>query len=296
MGGNKSAPFITVWKTDNTDADSTAANQIKLPFQATTVIPSKLKIDWGDGTIVNVPAGTVGSNSLFTHTYSTSGIYEVKIYGHINTWQWGSSYKVDRNKIIEVKQWGGFKPYDRQGLFWECNNVTMANVVDVLDLSECISLQHAFFRNYSNTYINRIEEWDVTNLSGSQALSSTFSFAQQFNQDLSSWASKVGNIINMSNAFQNATSFNKDLSSWVPYMNLNVNLQNFMLGKSSANYDYQHVDNFLIAMASRSWAGRSQAKTISFGTCQRSTNSTTAYDALVLDGWTIGLSATVITP
>ena len=39
-----------------------------------------------------------------------------------------------------------------------------------------------------------------------------FSYAQNFNQDLSAW--DVSNVTNMSGMFENAQNFNQDLSAW----------------------------------------------------------------------------------
>jgi surface protein len=59
------------------------------------------------------------------------------------------------------------------------------------------------------TSVNGIESWNV---SGVTDMTSMFSFATSFNQDISLW--DVSNVTSMNNMFGFATSFNQDISSW----------------------------------------------------------------------------------
>lgn len=68
---------------------------------------------------------------------------------------------------------------------------------------------HGLLNNYNAKFNSPIGSWDVANVTN---MSSAFSNAVLFDQDLSEWDTiKVGNMTNM---FYNAWSFNQDISGW----------------------------------------------------------------------------------
>ena len=96
----KKAPrqFISVWKTDNPGASNN--DQITLPLTSSA---HHLRIDWGDGNVEQL-IGSPGLSGL-THTYSSAGVYEVKIDGIMAGWDFDLfNYDDDEDKIIEIKQ------------------------------------------------------------------------------------------------------------------------------------------------------------------------------------------------
>ncbi|UWD35390.1 BspA family leucine-rich repeat surface protein [Mycoplasma cottewii] len=86
------------------------------------------------------------------------------------------------------------------------------------------------FSNNQNETIKGIENWDTSNIT---IMSSTFSNAKNFNQDINSW--DVSNVTNMIKMFENASAFNKSLDKW----NVSsVEFMNFMFsGAKSFNQD-----------------------------------------------------------
>ena len=64
-------PFITKWKTDN----SGVSNSDQVIININTNYTYNYDIDWGDGST------ETGLTTAPSHTYSSPGTYEIKIYG-----------------------------------------------------------------------------------------------------------------------------------------------------------------------------------------------------------------------
>lgn len=124
----------------------------------------------------------VGQTSSYTCTYPSHGTYTIAISGNFPSFYNGNvTTDNNKNKIIDVKQWGG--------QVWK-------------------SLSSAF-SNASNLNVTAV---DTPNLSQVTSLSSMFSFASSLNSPLSSW--DVSNVTDLSYMFFGASSFNQPLNSW----------------------------------------------------------------------------------
>ena len=94
-------PFITVWRigdADYGDGDLT----LTLPLNSDNI---NATVDWGDGTVEALDSKAAGN-----HTYSSAGDYTVTISVYILgfTFLNGAANVQDRNKLIDIKQWGQF--------------------------------------------------------------------------------------------------------------------------------------------------------------------------------------------
>ena len=185
-------------------------------------------INWGDG---NTSANTY-SNS--THTYNSPGDYTVTITGTIDDWGFydGITSRGTPLSIISVTQWGTLL-LDKTGGFYGCANLTLTSVVDVPNIdnnggfllfNSCLSI----------TTINRIGEWDVSNVI---AMNGMFYNCTSFNGNMSRW--NVSNVTDMSNMFSN-TLFNNDVSEWNVSNVLSMNSMFF--GNSVFNQDVSGWD------------------------------------------------------
>src|SRR5689334_5804706 len=116
--------FVTTWKTNNSGVSSN--NQITIPTY--DGIYYNYDINWGDGT---TNTGVMGGNN--THTYSTAGVYTVRISGNFPRIYFNGSG--DAPKILSIEQWGSFMNWTSfESAFYGCTNLVV-NATDAPDLS-----------------------------------------------------------------------------------------------------------------------------------------------------------------
>ena len=96
--GSPPKRFQSTW--DTTQAGS-SNNQVVLPLQSAGAY--SFQIDWGDGTS-NRDTITAYDQAEVTHTYDSTGVYEIRIIGGITGWVFNNGG--DDDKIIEISQWG----------------------------------------------------------------------------------------------------------------------------------------------------------------------------------------------
>ena len=223
--------FISKWDTSKIYVDESGNNftrqsnskQVKLPLDSTGTY--NFSVDWGDGT-----------NSIITrydqaeslHTYNTEGVYTIKINGTIEGFRFADFG--DKEKLIEISQWGNLKLGNGGGYFQRAKNLKIT-ATDKLDLAGTASLYGAFESSGIDTIPN-IDSWDVSKVTNMQYLFAQTSFNQSistwdvskvtnmygmfyatpFNQPIGNW--NVSNVTDMSNMFSVATSFNQPLDGW----------------------------------------------------------------------------------
>lgn len=224
----ESKPFITTWKTDN-EGDS-SDNQIKIPTN-----PNEqylYRVDWGDGTLNENVMGDV------SHSYANPGTYQVSISGIFPSITFGVSGKGDREKIININQWGDIQWTTMEASFLACINMEIS-ATDVPDLSNATSLKKTFYASPLISNYERISNWDVSNIEDmSQLFSET-----AFNIDISNW--DVGNVKTTYAMFLN-TTFNQDIGNW-DTSNIESMRQMFMytpFNQDIGDWDVSKVKNF----------------------------------------------------
>ncbi|SHJ66951.1 BspA family leucine-rich repeat surface protein [Aquimarina spongiae] len=238
--------FITTWET------KTADENITIP---TTGSGYNYTVDWGDG---NVETGFTGDAP---HTYANPGMHTVTITGDFPRIYFNNSG--DKDKIIEVNQWGNIAWTNFSDAFEGCTNLDVT-ASDAPDLSNvqflirifngCASLGTSETLDFSNwdtsgivafggafqnaTAFNSqtIKNWDVGNARGFVQM---FSGATSFNQDIGNWniGENSNGTRNMLLMFNNATNFNQSLGSWD--ISKVTNMSNMLnnSGLSQQNYD-----------------------------------------------------------
>ncbi|SDI61109.1 BspA family leucine-rich repeat surface protein, partial [Winogradskyella thalassocola] len=185
--------FITTWKTDNPGTSN--ATSITIPTAASGY---NYDVDWeNDGTWDDF--GVTGD---ITHDYGIIGTRTVAIRGTFPRIYFNNSG--DRQKLLEVNQWGTIAWSTMTRAFAGCENL-------------------------------KISAPDAPNLTFVTNLIQMFQNATYLLGDISGW--NVSNITNMSNMFDNATFFDGDLSSWdvSAVTNMNNMLRNVTL--STTNYE-----------------------------------------------------------
>lgn len=193
-----STHFVTTW--DTRLPGSTDSLSILIP--TVSGIPSSYSydVDWDNDGIFD----TLGVSGSITHTYSTAGIYTVRIKGTFHAI--GFFDRDDKNKIISIDQWGTNAWLIFTYAFSGCSNLKY-NAKDAPNLSSCFSLYGMF--NKASTFNGDLSNWDVSQI---HSLDNMFNQATSFNGNISTW--DVGAVKTMNGMFMGATSFNQDLSKW----------------------------------------------------------------------------------
>jgi surface protein len=184
--------FVTKWKTD------IAGNSNSTSIEIAVVDPGfNFDVDWNNDGVFD----QTGLTSTVSHNYGVAGTYIVRIRGTFPHFKPGG----DKNKLLEVVQWGTNQWDTMKYAFMSCGNLHIT-ATDSPNLSQVTSLQGMFVGTRVNEPLN---SWDVSHITD---MSSMFFSAQSFNQSLSSW--DVSHVTNFSQMFYGATNFNQNLSSW----------------------------------------------------------------------------------
>ena len=184
------AQFITKWQT------TTAGESITIP--TATGETYNYDVNWGDGNTSTAQTGNA------THAYAAAGTYTVSITGTFPRIYFNNTG--DKDKILEVSQWGNTAWTSMAAAFYGCSKLTLT-APDVPNLSNVTDM-YSMFRG-ATSFDQDISNWDVSSVTD---MSYMFWGATSFNQPLHSWG--VSSVTDMSSMFWGATSFNQDINSW----------------------------------------------------------------------------------
>lgn len=111
--------LITVWRTTTPNEDITLwGGNTSVALAARMNDLYNYEVDWGDGSTETV----VGVRNK-THTYATPGDHEVKITGQYGGFQFSNAPQTDRDKLIELKNWGISKLWGLNYTFFNCTQL-----------------------------------------------------------------------------------------------------------------------------------------------------------------------------
>lgn len=196
--------FISTWDTTLTSGTSSASNQIQLPLVSTGIY--NFIVDWGDGSQDTI---TSWNQAETLHTYTISGTYTLQITGTIIDWSFGYALVSDSEKILSISAWGLLQfGVTVSASFYLCYNLDLTSVSDIPNLSLSNDFTGCFY-SYNFPTINRINEWDVSNIVSMELM---FYNATSFNQDLYLW--NTSQVTNMQQMFNLAQSFDGNINSW----------------------------------------------------------------------------------
>ncbi|MDY8138035.1 BspA family leucine-rich repeat surface protein [Aquimarina sp. 2201CG5-10] len=183
--------FITTWRT------TTANQSITIP---TTEIGYNYDIDWGDGTI------EFGYTGNATHTYTTAGVYRVKIIGDFPRIYFNNTGSKDL--ITSIDQWGTQQWTSMERAFYGCTALEL-NVTDAPDLSLATSLERMFMG--TNNIVDN--EASMNSWNTSTITNMAYMFADSiFDFNITSW--DVGKVENFLGMFNNNAQFNQNIGGW----------------------------------------------------------------------------------
>lgn len=189
--------FSTVWKTDNVGVSNN--DQIQLPLYYTNSYD--FDVDWGDGTTDHI---TAYNDAATLHTFPSAGTYAINITGVCDGFRFNIFQ--DQLKLIEISNWGCFRPGAGGLQFFDCFNM-ICSAADILDFSGSPN-PTAMFSNCHN-FNGQLLGCD---LSGQMQFTDMFSGALVFNQPLNSW--NMSSAVTLDRMFAYASLFNQTLFSW----------------------------------------------------------------------------------
>jgi len=193
------SPFITTWKTDNGGASNNTS--ITIPTIGTDYL---YDVDWdNDGTY-----DEKGLKGDATHNYGAVGTYTVAIRGTFPRIYFNYNNDDDKEKLLNVKQWGTNAWSSMNSAFMGCSNLSIT-AKDVPNLTNVTSISYMFNGCSKLNGPTNIGSWNVSAVTD---MSGTFSVATAFNQDISAW--NVSEVRYMYAMFQYASTFNQKINSW----------------------------------------------------------------------------------
>jgi surface protein len=193
--------FISRWDTTLTSVGSSATDQIALPLESGGTYD--FTVNWGDGTNDTI---TSWNQAETNHTYSSGGIYTLKINGTIIGWRFNN--EGDRLKLLEIEEWGVLRLGNGDSYFYGCLNLNIS-ASDILNLTGTSILTRAFRGCSSIDEIKSIEDWDTSKVTNMREM---FFNVSAFNQDIGSW--NVSSVTDMTGMFYYASAFNQDIGTW----------------------------------------------------------------------------------
>lgn len=195
-------PYVTVWMTNPMFSDN--PDQITIPAEGMYDY-SWEELDDPDNT------GSGSGDGEITIIFPNPGIYKLEMTptgeNPFHRIVLGGSSDQAYYKIRDVLQWGDAVWSSFENAY---NGVWFSeiNTEDIPDLSQVTSMKGAF-ANADLETINRMNEWDVSNVTD---MSDMFHYAEFFNEDITDW--DVSNVEDMSNMFAIANAFNQPIGNW----------------------------------------------------------------------------------
>ena len=215
--------FKSVWDTTLTSDGSSGTNQVKLPLESNGIYD--FTVNWGDN---NIDTITDWDQSEVTHTYSSSGVYNINITGTIVGWRFPANWS-DSSKVIEISQWGNLRLGNSGAYFIDCINLNLTTT-GILNLTGTTTLAGAFIGCETIGSSGNLGGWNV---SGVTNMDSMFRGAELFNQDIGGW--NVSSVTNLFGMFLEAKAFNQDIGGWD--VSAVTNMMSLFSGATAFNQD-----------------------------------------------------------
>jgi gliding motility-associated-like protein len=136
----------------------------------------------------------------------------------------------DRNRLLEVEQWGTTVWTVMGSAFYGCANLQVT-ATDVPNLSSVINMSQMFRACTNLNSPSNIGSWNTSAAANMQAM---FFGASSFNQNIGNW--NTAGVIDVSLMFNSAAAFNQNLGAWT--LNSSVNMTNMLnsCGMDCINY------------------------------------------------------------
>ena len=195
-------------------------------------------VDWGDGTTSIISAY---DDSNKTHTYSTGGNKEIRIYkrgksGTLGTQQFYNNARVvsfDGGREANISFYRRFRAYNdntrqvEQPTYpastsrWDTSSVTnmyecfqyCTNPPNITKwktgkVTTMEKMFHGYFSGHDSTFNQNIGNWDTSSVTNMYQM---FYYAKAFNGDIGNW--NTSSVTNMRRMFRSALVFNQDIGN-----------------------------------------------------------------------------------
>jgi surface protein len=211
---------------------------------------SSISFNVGTTGVVNyvwetIPAGFTGNGTFSGSTATITGlpvgaIIRLKIdSANFNRFYIHNGYYngLDRNRLIDVEQWGTINWSSMENAFNGCEQLNITST-DLPNLSNLTSMLGMFMNCSSLSGPSNINSWNTSqvtsmknlfanttpmgcifnqpignwNMSNVTNLDSMFCFAYNFNQPIDTW--DVSNVTSMKSTFEKAYNFNQPIGNW----------------------------------------------------------------------------------
>jgi surface protein len=174
-----------------------ANNTISVPLNGTV----NCTIDWGDGS-----SESHTTTGFKTHTYASAGIYTVQISGTMTSLNYGTGGSTTNNKakLRRCLSFGSVGLTSLSGAFRNCANLIEVPVV----VPAAVTAMSSMFSG-ATSFNQDIGGWNTAAVT---TMGSMFSDATSFNQNIGGWNTAA--VTNMGNMFFDATSFNQNIGGW----------------------------------------------------------------------------------
>lgn len=196
--------FETTWDTTKTSVGSSNNNQVKLPL--ISVGTYNFHVYWGDG---NDDIITSWNQAEATHTYASTGIYDISISGTCRGWAFRNTG--DKLKLLEISKFGDLIIIDtttQEGMFHGCKNMDIT-ATDIPDVSTVTYFGNMFADCNNLVFNSSINNWDTHSMTDMQTM---FYKCYKFNQPLSNWVTSAVTVTWYT--FANCRVFNQSLNTW----------------------------------------------------------------------------------
>ncbi len=201
MGTNASTPFITKW--DLSIAGS-GASQITFGVGTTGIVNyTWLQLTGGSAT----GSGTFSGTTATISGLPAGGTIRLSI-DSVNFNRININNGIDKNRLLDVEQWGTVAWSSMQNAFWGSINLNITST-DLPDLSGVNNMYKMFCDCMVLNGPTNIGLWNTSAVTN---MSLVFENAIAFNQPIGSWNTSA--VTNMNEEFFNATAFNQPIDSW----------------------------------------------------------------------------------
>jgi trimeric autotransporter adhesin len=195
------ARFISGWDTNKPGI--LGNTNITLPLYNGGIY--NFTVDWGDGS--GIEHVTAWDQGVHDYGVGNDGEYTIQIDGTLQGWRFNSAG--DRQKIMNITQWGNLSLGNLGNYFNGCANLNLSSISDILNLTGTTNLFGAFASCSVIEKVEHINDWDMSSVTD---MSYLFLGAKIFSQNLSKW--DVSSVSNMFCMFNDANAFNQDIGDW----------------------------------------------------------------------------------